>query len=165
MQQVLDNPGLQLARGPSLAYEYLALNVTEEVGGPLAKKEARQAIAHAIDYSGIIDGLLSGRAVRPATVVPLGLLGADEVAERAYQTDIAKANELWAASGNGPTELTLTYGAGQADSRRASAGMFLAAKLQEDIQQIEGVTVTLTADGLEPAAPGLPGRQAAIHHV
>jgi peptide/nickel transport system substrate-binding protein len=43
MQQVLDNPGLQLIEGPSLAYEYLALNVTEEVGGPLASKEARQA--------------------------------------------------------------------------------------------------------------------------
>jgi peptide/nickel transport system substrate-binding protein len=143
MQQVLDNPGLQLIEGPSLAYEYLALNVTEEVGGPLASKEARQAIAHAIDYSGIIDGLLSGRAVRPATVVPLGLLGADEVEERAYQTDIAKANELWAASGNGPTELTLTYGAGQATPAGLGRDV-LAAKLQEDIQQIEGVTVTLT---------------------
>jgi peptide/nickel transport system substrate-binding protein len=143
MQQVLDNPGLQLIEGPSLAYEYLALNVTEDVGGPLASKEARQAIAHAIDYSGIIDGLLSGRAVRPATVVPLGLLGADEVEERAYQTDIAKANELWAASGNGPTELTLTYGAGQATPAGLGRDV-LAAKLQEDIQQIEGVTVTLT---------------------
>jgi peptide/nickel transport system substrate-binding protein len=143
MQQVLDNPGLQLIEGPSLAYEYLALNVTEEVGGPLASKEARQAIAHAIDYSGIIDGLLSGRAVRPATVVPLGLLGADEVEKRAYQTDIAKANELWTASGNGPTELTLTYGAGQATPAGLGRDV-LAAKLQEDIQKIEGVTVTLT---------------------
>ena len=143
IQQVLDNPGLQLIEGPSLAYEYLALNVTEEVGGPLASNDARQAIAHAIDYSGIIDGLIAGRAVRPATVVPLGLLGADIVQERSYQTDVARANELWAASGNGPTELTLTYGAGQS----APGGLgrdILAAKLQQDIQQIEGVTVALT---------------------
>jgi peptide/nickel transport system substrate-binding protein len=142
MQQILDNPGLQLLEGPSLAYEYLALNVSEEIGGPLAKKEARQAIAHAIDYQGIIDGLMGGRAVRPATVVPLGLLGADTVAENAFQTDLAKANELWAASGNGPTELTLTYGAGQF----APGGLnrdVLSAKLQADIQGIEGVTVKL----------------------
>ena len=143
VQQVLDNPGLQLLEGPSLAYEYLALNTTEEVGGPLASKEARQAIAHSIDFNGIIDGLVSGRAVRPATVVPLGLLGAEEVQPEAYQTDIARANELWEASGNGATELTLTYGAGQS----APGGLardVLAAKLQQDIQSIEGVTVALT---------------------
>ena len=142
MQQILDNPGLQLIEGPSLAYEYLALHTGEDVGGPLAKKEARQAIAHAIDYQGIIDGLLGGRAVRPATVVPLGLLGADAAAESAFQTDLAKANELWAASGNGPAELTLTYGAGQT----APGGLnrdVLSAKLQADIQGIEGVTVKL----------------------
>ena len=142
MQQILDNPGLQLLEGPSLAYEYLALNTSEEVGGPLAKKEARQAIAHAIDYQGIIDGLMGGRAVRPATVVPLGLLGADAVAENAFTTDLAKAKELCDASGNGPTELTLTYGAGQT----APGGLnrdVLSAKLQADIQGIEGVTVKL----------------------
>lgn len=142
MQQILDNPGLQLLEGPSLAFEYLALHTGEDVGGPLAKKEARQAIAHAIDYQGIIDGLMGGRAVRPATVVPLGLLGADTVEPNAYQTDLAKANELWAASGNGPTELTLTYGAGQI----APGGLnrdVLSAKLQADIQGIDGVTVKL----------------------
>lgn len=143
IQQVLDNPGLQLIEGPSLAYEYLALNTTEEVGGPLASKEARQAIGNAIDYSGIIDGLISGRAVRPATAIPLGLLGAEDVQASAYQTDIPRANELWTASGNGPTELTLTYGAGQF----APGGLgrdILAAKLQQDIQNIDGVTVALT---------------------
>jgi peptide/nickel transport system substrate-binding protein len=143
LQQVLDNPGLQLLEGPSLAYEYLALHVSEDVGGPLAKKEARQAIAHAIDYSGIIDGLTGGRSIRPATIVPLGLLGADVVEPNAFQTDLAKANELWAASGNGPTELNLTYGAGQFCPGGLSRDV-LSAKLQEDIQKIDGVTVKLT---------------------
>jgi ABC-type transport system substrate-binding protein len=56
---------------------------------------------------------------------------------------LARANELWTASGNGPTELTLTYGAGQS----APGGLerdILAAKLQQDIEQIDGVTVALT---------------------
>src|SRR5215208_6083784 len=143
IQQVLDNPGLQLLEGPSLAYEYVAMHTQEDVGGPLAKKEARQAIAHAIDYNGIIDGLVGGRAVRPATVVPLGLLGTEEVVEKANQTDLARANELWEASGNGPSELTLTYGAGQFCPGGLSRDV-LSAKLQQDIQQIEGVTVKLT---------------------
>jgi peptide/nickel transport system substrate-binding protein len=143
IQQVLDNTGLQLLEGPSLAHEYVAMHTQEEVGGPLAKKEARQAIAHAIDYAGIIDGLVGGRAVRPATVVPLGLLATEEVLPLAYQTDVARANELWAASGNGPTELTLTYGAGQFAPGGLSRDI-LSAKLQQDIQQIEGVTVSLT---------------------
>jgi ABC-type transport system substrate-binding protein len=56
---------------------------------------------------------------------------------------LSKANELWAASGNGPTELTLTYGAGQSAPGGLSRDV-LAAKLQQDIQSIQGVTVTLT---------------------
>ena len=142
VSQVESNAGLQIIEGPSLAHEYLAMHTGEEVGGPLAVKEARQAIAHAVDYAGIIDGLMGGRAVRPATPVTLGLLGAAEVEDRAYQTDVVRANELWAASGNGPAELTLTWGAGQT----APGGLnrdVLAAKLQEDIQRIEGVTVLL----------------------
>lgn len=140
--QIEGNPGLQLIEGPSLAHEYLAMHTAEDVGGPLAAKEARQAIAHAVDYDGIITGLLGGRAVRPATPVTLGLLGAEEVADRAYQTDIERANALWAESGAGETELTLTWGAGQT----APGGLnrdILAAKLQEDIQRIDGVTVAL----------------------
>ncbi|HYO30852.1 MAG TPA: ABC transporter substrate-binding protein [Thermomicrobiales bacterium] len=143
VSQVESNPGLQIIEGPSLAHEDLAMHTGEEVGGPLAVKEARQAVAHAVDYAGIIDGLMGGRAVRPATPVTLGLLGADEVADLAYQTDVARANELWAASGNGPSELTLTWGAGQT----APGGLnrdILAAKLQDDIQRIEGVTVVLS---------------------
>jgi peptide/nickel transport system substrate-binding protein len=140
--QVESNDALQIIEGPSLAYEYLALNTSDDVGGPLASKEARQAIAHAIDYEGIISGLIGGRADRPATVVPLGLLGAEEVKNLAYQTDIAKANELWAASGMGPAEIKLTFGAGSI----APGGLvrdILAAKLQEDLQRIDGLTVTL----------------------
>jgi peptide/nickel transport system substrate-binding protein len=142
VQQVLDNPALQILQGPSLAYEYLALNNSDDVGGPLASKEARQAIAHAIDYDGIISGLIGGRGQRPATIVPLGLLGADDVHDLAYKTDVDQANKLWAASGNGTTTITLTFGAGSI----APGGLvrdILAAKLQEDIQRIDGLTVQL----------------------
>jgi peptide/nickel transport system substrate-binding protein len=143
LARVTDNPALQLLEGASLAHEYIAMHNDAAVGGPLAKKEARQAIAHAIDYDGIINDLLAGGAVRPATVVPLGLLATEEVKDLAYQTDLAKAQELWDASGNGEVELTLTFGSGQSTPAGLSRDI-LAPKLQADIQRINGVTVTLT---------------------
>jgi peptide/nickel transport system substrate-binding protein len=140
-EAVASDPALQVLEGPSLAYEYLAMH-TGEVGGPLAKKEARQAIAHAVDYEGIITSLLGGAAVRPATIVPLGLLGADEVKELAYQTDLEKAQQLWDASGAGTAELTLTFGADQPTPAGLSRDT-LAAKLQSDLERIEGLTIKL----------------------
>ena len=143
VQRVLDDPNMQILEGPSLAHEYLAMHTDPAVGGPLAKKELRQAIAYAIDYDGIINGLLGGAALRPATVVPLGLLGADEAQTMAYQTDLAKAQELFDASGVGEVELELTYGAGSA----TPAGLLretLAAKLQADLQRINGLKIKLT---------------------
>ena len=142
IDSVKSNAALQLLEGPSLAIEYLALNNMKDVGGPLAVKESRQAVAHAIDYDGIVNGLMGGHAVRPATIVPLGLLAAEDVQDLAYKTDIAKANELWKAGGAGSQELTLSYGAGQQTPGGLSRDI-LAAKLQEDIQKIDGVTVKL----------------------
>jgi peptide/nickel transport system substrate-binding protein len=142
ISEVQSNPGLQLLESPSLAIEYVAMHTHPEVGGPLAKKEARQAIAHAIDYDGIITGLLGGHADRPATIAPLGLLATEDVKDKAYTTDIAKANELWKAAGAGTTELSLTYGAGQLTPAGLSRDV-LAPKLQQDIQKIDGVTVKL----------------------
>ncbi len=141
-EEIANNPGLQILEGPSLALDFLAMHTSEEVGGPLASREARQAIAHAIDYDGIIDGLSGGMAVRPAAPVPLGLLGAEEVEPLKYVTDIDRANELWEASGNGPTEITFTYDANGISVTGVSTDV-LAAKFQEDVERIEGVTVTL----------------------
>ncbi|MEA2510746.1 MAG: peptide/nickel transport system substrate-binding protein [Thermomicrobiales bacterium] len=142
VQRVKDNPELQLLEGASLAHEYLALQTDPTIGGPLAKKEVRQAIGYAIDYDGIINGLLSGGAIHPATVVPLGLLGADEVQALGYTTDLAKAQQLFDTAAVGEVEITLAYGANQA----TPAGLLrdtLAAKLKSDIEQIKGLTVKI----------------------
>jgi peptide/nickel transport system substrate-binding protein len=140
--KVTDNPDLQIIEGPSLAYEYLALNTTSEVGGPLANKSLRQAIASAIDYDGIISGLLGGAGVRPATIVPLGLQGADVVEPKKWVQDLAKAQSLFDASGLGSAEISLTYDAGGSSPGGVSREI-LASKLQSDLQQIKGLTVKL----------------------
>jgi len=139
---VTSDVNLQLLTGPTLAHQYLALNTVEAKGGPLAKKELRQAIGYAIDYEGIINNLLAGAGLKPATVAPEPLLGTEAVRGIGYTQDLPKAQELFGASGLDTAELTLTYNAG--DQGEGGVDLeTLAAKLQSDIQQIDGVTVTL----------------------
>jgi peptide/nickel transport system substrate-binding protein len=142
VSRITPDSGMQLVQGPSLALEYVAMNNSEDVGGILSKKEVRQAIAKAIDYNGIINDLLGKGAVRPATVIPLGLLGADDVESMAYQTDINAAQALFDSAGVGPTEITLTWGSGQATPAGLNRDV-LAPKLKSDIEKIKGLTVKL----------------------
>jgi peptide/nickel transport system substrate-binding protein len=102
--EVEANPDLQVSTGPTLAIEYLAMHASEEVGGPLANRQVRQAIGYAVDYEGIVNDLMAGGAEKPgpATIVPLPLLGSREAQQFAYRTDLARAQELFDASGVGP---------------------------------------------------------------
>lgn len=142
LSRVQSDATMQIVEGPSLAIEYLALNTSTDVGGPLSKKEVRQAIAKAIDYDGIINGLLSGGAVRPATIVPLGLLAADDVKDQAYKTDLAGAQSLFDSAAVAPAEITLTWGSGQATPAGLSRDT-LAAKLKSDLEKIKGLSIKL----------------------
>ncbi|MDQ3780933.1 MAG: ABC transporter substrate-binding protein, partial [Chloroflexota bacterium] len=94
------------------------------------------------DYDGIINDLLAGAALKPATIAPEPLLGTEAVHDLGYSLDLAKAQELFAASGVGTAELDLTYNAGG----QGEGGLdleTLVSKLQADLQQIDGLTVTL----------------------
>ena len=133
---------LQMLSGPTLSIDYLALNNSPERGGPLANVQVRQAFSHAIDYDTIINVLAQGAAVKPATVIPLGLLGTEEVQSQGPTYDLARAQELFAASGVATAEVTLTYNAGSS----GYAGIpndTLMSKLKEDLEQIDGVSVKL----------------------
>lgn len=139
---VESDENLQLITGPSLAIEYLAMHTQEDPGGPIANPLVRQAIGHAIDYAGIIDGITQGAAIQPATIAPEPLLGTIEIQDKKFVTDVTKAQQLFDESGVGPTELTLTFaadglGEGGIDLQT------LCAKLQSDLQQIDGLTVSL----------------------
>lgn len=143
IETVTADTNLQLLTGPTLAIEYIGINVTEEKGGPLANLQVRQAIAHAIDYDAFVTDILSGAADRPASPVPLGLLGADKVKAKAYTLDLTRAQELWDASGVGEADIELIY---TSDGSAAGGVTYetLAVKVQSDLQQIQGLTVTLT---------------------
>jgi peptide/nickel transport system substrate-binding protein len=145
---VTEDENLQLITGPSLAIDYLALHTQPDPGGPIANPAVRRAIGHAIDYDGIINDLVKGAAIQPATIAPEPLLGTVEVQDKKYTRDLAEAQRLFDESGVGPVEVTLSYGAGDA----AQSGVdleTLCTKLQADLQGIEGLTVALNP--MDPA--------------
>ena len=148
-ESVTEDENLQLVTGPTLAHEYLAMHTQPDPGGPLANPLVRQAIGYAVDYDGIINDLMKGAAIQPATIAPEPLLGTVEVQDKKYTTELERAQQLFDESGVGPVEITFTYGAG--DSGEGGLDLeTLVTKLQADIQRIEGLTVTLNP--MDPAS-------------
>lgn len=142
VETVQADTNLQLLEGATLALQYLGINLREDWGGPLAKQEARQAIAYAIDYDGIINSIMGGAAVRPATAIPLPLTGSEAVLEKSYKLDLAMAQQLWDTAGVGEQEIELTYDSDSPAQGGASLET-IAVKLKSDLEQINGVTVNL----------------------
>jgi peptide/nickel transport system substrate-binding protein len=129
----LDKTGkYTLVKGNTLDHVYLALNVSPDTGGILANKQVRQAIGYAIDYDGIIKGLIGGAAVRPPTIIPLGLLGVDQVTPM-YKTDLNKAKDLVKQANAVGQTIKFAYAAG--DVLEAVSIDTLATKLKADIEQ------------------------------
>jgi peptide/nickel transport system substrate-binding protein len=67
----------------------------------LANKKARQAVAAAIDYDGLIKGLVGGFSQRPPSFIPIGAGGVTEATAKAigFKEDLPKARELLKEAG------------------------------------------------------------------
>ena len=67
----------------------------------LAKKQARQAVAAAIDYDGLIKGLVGGFSQRPPSFIPIGAGGVTEATAKAigFKEDLPKAKQLLQEAG------------------------------------------------------------------
>ena len=75
--------------------------------GPLASKEARQALSYAFPYEDVIQGFYEGYAVQPRGLVAPTVNGYDPDTVQ-YTTDLVKAKELLTAAGVADgTEITL----------------------------------------------------------
>jgi len=134
--------GIDIVQGTSLDYVYMTLTSGADLNPALAKKEARQAIAAAIDYDGIIKGLMGGYASRPPSFIPNGLGGATEALtkEIGYRYDPEHAKTLLKkADLAGGFSFDLYYG-------DASVGgttyQLLAQKIQSDLSKV-GITAQL----------------------
>jgi peptide/nickel transport system substrate-binding protein len=127
---------VRVDRLPSLDFVYMALTGNPAANPALAKKEARQAIGHAIDYDGILGNLLGGAALRPAHFLPIGVNGSTEQIARevGFKQDLDKARQLLQAAGvPDGFEMEIAYG------QAAVAGIsyqVLGQKLQSDLARV-----------------------------
>ncbi len=137
VDQVLTDPNLTLVTGQTLNMTYLAMSPDPELGGPLADRRVRQAIAYALDYEGIVQDLLGGYADYAPSVIPLGIMGVDPALRRTH--DLARASSLLreASYENGELELELAYGAEPGSLRET-----VAAKIKADLEEA-GISVNL----------------------
>lgn len=133
---IKSDANLRLEALTSLDFVYMALTQEADYNKALAVKEARQAIAHAIDYDGIINNLLGGAAVRPANFLPIGVSGSTEAIAKqiGFRQDLDKAKSLLQGAGLAEGfEFDIAYG------NAAIAGVTyqtLAQKIQADLARI-----------------------------
>ena len=101
LTSVKGDAAIRLEQTTSLDYVYMTLTSNPEFNPALVKKEARQAVAHAIDYDGIISGLVGGSAVRPPSFLPIGAGGttAEFTKEFGYREDLGKSKALLQQAG------------------------------------------------------------------
>ena len=91
---------IKLVEGLSMNQVYLGIQNSPDVAKELSDKKVRQAISYAIDYDGIIKGLIRGAGDRPPAMLPIGVLGVDKAMNR--QRDVAKAKQLLTEAGVKP---------------------------------------------------------------
>ncbi len=137
------DPNVQVVKGNTLDLIYMGLTTSAKVSKPLSDKRVRQAVRYAIDYDGILKGLLNGVGTRPNSMIPLGMLGNAPSTNNALivRQDIAKARALLKSAGY-PSgfSVKITY-----DGGVTFDGILydpLAGKLQNDLARV-GIKVTL----------------------
>ena len=133
---------LRIVDATSLDYLYMTVTGGADLNKALGNKAARQALAHAIDYDGIIKGLMGGAATRSASFIPVGLDGSTEALTReiGFRQDLPKAKRLLAEAGvPGGFSFKLSY------AKAAIAGTsydLVAQKIQSDLARV-GITAEL----------------------
>lgn len=89
------DPAFTTLRSDTFVLTYLGMNSGE--GSVFADALVRQAVRYALDQDGIVDDLLGGLGRKMQTIVPAGLLGANE--EILFEHDPERARELLAEAG------------------------------------------------------------------
>lgn len=100
----------------------------------ICKKPFRQAVAHAIDYDGITQAVLSGFGTRAPSIIPIGIMGVDPAKVQGRDLEKAKAFLAEAGYPDGAT-IDLYYGS-------SPVREIVAAKIQQDLAEV-GITANL----------------------
>ena len=142
LDSLAKDANLKIVSTPSLDYMYMTLTSSADMNAALGKKPARQAVQAAIDYDGIIKGLMGGHAIRPATFIPIGLGGSTEALTKEIgpKQDLAKAKKLLADAGL-PNGFSFKLSYGKAAIGGTSYDL-VAQKIQSDLARV-GITAEL----------------------
>lgn len=119
------NPAITVESNPSLYVVYVYLNNRRP---PLNDVRVRQALSYAVDYKGIVDGIMQGQAEQMRGAVPDGMWGHDPGAPQ-FSYNPAKARQLLAQAGQSNLHLTYTYS--QADPTWEPVGLALQASFAD----------------------------------
>ncbi len=130
-KQAMQNSQIEIMQTLAPQIDYLGMNITY---APLSKSEVRDAIRYAIDYDGLIKGILQGAAQKIQTFIPQGIIGYNPTI--LYNRDIAKAKQLLVDAGypNGFDVELKCY--------NFSPWIEIAMKVKKDLSEI-GVNVTI----------------------
>ncbi|MGE0006046.1 MAG: ABC transporter substrate-binding protein [Parvibaculaceae bacterium] len=105
LEALRKSEGVTVVDEPSFFVTYLYLNNSRK---PLDNAKVRQAISYAVDYKGIIDGIMLGQAVQMRGPIPVGMWGHDEKVTQ-YSYDPAKAKQLLSEAGVSGAKLGYLY--------------------------------------------------------
>jgi len=125
-------PGIMVVDEPCFRQDYLSLNTKRP---PLDHVLVRQALSYAVDYQGIINGVLLGKGKQMRGFIPEGFWGHDDRVMK-YQYDPQRARALLAQAG--AQHLKLSYLYAKADPTWETVGLVL----QQNLADI-GVTLDL----------------------
>ncbi len=158
-QALKHNSSVDVVTGNTLDLIYIGMTGSPTLSKPLSDPRVRQAVRDAIDYDGILQGLLKGIGTRPNSMIPVGMLGNDTATNSALlvHRDLAQAKTLLKAAGypNGFT-VKLTY-----DVNTTFDGILydpLASTLQNDLAQV-GIKVTLDPEQDSVVLPAYRARK------
>ncbi len=142
-QALAHDSSVKVVQGNTLDLVYMGMTLNPAVSKPLSNAKVRQAIRYAIDYDGILKGLLKGVGTQPNGMIPVGMVGNDPATNKSLliHQNIAKAKSLLASAGyaKGFT-VSMNY-----DTNTTFDGVTfdpLAAKIQNDLAKV-GIKVNL----------------------
>jgi len=104
-------PGVTLFEDPSAYTVYLGLNTSVP---PWDNPKVREAVKYAIDYDGIVTGIMRGHGRRIGSIMMPGMLGFPDSLNKAllYPYDPAKAAALMKEAGVSKAGVALTWASG-----------------------------------------------------
>jgi peptide/nickel transport system substrate-binding protein len=134
------DPGVKVIQGQGADIFFLLMNQNPALsGGTMSNPTVQLAVRYALDYEGI-RALVGGPAATPATILPLGFLGAYGT-DRAFQRDLGLASSLLAEAGY-PDGFSIDLQYPTNFSRSGVSFDLVAQKIQADLSEV-GINVTL----------------------